>query len=138
MPRSTDGIPPRAGPACAPPPMQTVRLERVRELVKRNLGEIIRREFSIQENGLLNVNEVEVSGDLKLATAYVGVVGSADQKKRAAETLQRERARIQGLLAHAIVLRHTPQLRLVLDESIEKGNQVLRLIEEIERQQTPE
>ena len=94
---------------------------------------MIRREMPIDDVGLLTVNEVGVSNDLHSAVVYVGVVGTADQRKRAASILTSERKRIQGLVARAVVLKYTPHLRFVLDESIERGNRVLEIIDEIER-----
>lgn len=113
--------------------MQTLRIERVRELLKRSLGEIIRAEFVIADTGLMNVNEVEITADFRQATAYVGVVGTKEQKRRAGELLEQHRIRLQNLVAKDVVLRHSPQLKLVIDESIEKGNRVLKILEDLER-----
>lgn len=113
--------------------MPSLRIERVRELLRRSLGELIRREFPISEVGLLNVNEVEVTGDFKQATAYVGIVGSVEQKRRAVEALQKNRVKLQNMLSQDVILRHTPQLKLVIDDSIEKGNRVLAIMDELER-----
>jgi len=43
--------------------MPSLRLQRVRELLKREIGEVIRREFPVSEAGLVTVNDVDVSGD---------------------------------------------------------------------------
>ncbi|MBM3822199.1 MAG: 30S ribosome-binding factor RbfA [Verrucomicrobia bacterium] len=114
--------------------MQTIRIERVRELLKRSLGELLRREFVLDECGLMNVNEVELTSDLRQATAYVGVVGTKEQKRRAGERLEQHRIRLQHQVAQDVVLRHAPLLKFVLDDSIEKGNRVLAIIEEIEKE----
>lgn len=113
--------------------MQSLRHERVRELLKRQIGEVIRRELPINDVGLITVNEVGVANDLHSAVVYVGVVGTPEQRKRAASVLDHERKRIQGLVARAVILKYTPHLRFVLDESIERGNRVLEIIDEIER-----
>jgi ribosome-binding factor A len=47
--------------------------------------------------------------------------------------LLRYRARIQHLVARAVVLKYTPVLRFVMDESIVRGNRVLQIIEELEK-----
>lgn len=116
----------------------SLRQQRVRELLKRELGEIIRREFSISETGLLNVNEVVMSSDLHSATIFVGVVGTKEQKKKASTVLETERKRIQGLLGRSVVLKYTPTLRFIIDESIERGNRVLEIIDELDKSQPPE
>lgn len=117
--------------------MHTVRQERVRELLKRELGEIIRRELPVRDAGVITVNEVAITNDLQIADVYVGVVGTADQRKKALALLQQERKRIQGLVGRAVVLKYTPQLRFILDDSVVKGNRILEIIEEIERSSPP-
>jgi len=112
--------------------MPSIRVERVRELLKRELGEIIRRELPLSEAGLITVNDVDISKDLQLATVYVGVVGTPQQRKNALSLLEQSRKSLQGLVGRAVVLKYTPQLRFELDESIERGNRVLKIIEELE------
>jgi len=114
----------------------SLRLERVRELLKRELGEIIRRELPISEAGLITVNEVGVAPDLKSATVFVGVIGTPEQRKKAANLLEKESKRIQGLIGRAVVLKYTPHLKFVIDEAIERGNRVLEILDEIEKSST--
>jgi ribosome-binding factor A len=111
----------------------SLRMERVGELLKRELGEIIRREIPVGESALINVNEVRVAADLHMATVYVGVLGNDDQKKRALTLLEENRKRFQAMIGKSVVLKYTPQLRFVLDESIERGNRVLRIMDELDK-----
>jgi ribosome-binding factor A len=105
--------------------------------LKRQLGEILRRELPLPNGGILTVNDVDISKDLQLATVYVGIIGTDGQVKQAMDSLQHERKRIQGLVGRAVVLKYTPQLRFVLDESISRGNRVLEILDEIERSSPP-
>ena len=114
-----------------------LRLERVRELLKRELGEIIRRELPLSEAGLLTVNEVGVAPDLKSATVFIGVIGTPEQRKRAAHLLEKEAKRIQGMVGRTVVLKYTPVLKFIIDEAIERGNRVLEIIDELEKQSPP-
>ena len=113
--------------------MPGVRHERVRELLKREIGESIRREFNVSDTGLISVNDVDPAGDLKSAVVYVSILGNADQQKRGLQRLNEHRIRLQALVAHAVVLKYTPLLKFVLDDSIVRGNRVLEIIEEIEK-----
>jgi ribosome-binding factor A len=112
--------------------MPSLRLQRVRELLKREIGEVIRREIPVGEAGLITVNDVEVTSDLHMATVYIGILGNADQRKKGLAQLNHHRKRIQGLVGKAVILKYTPQLRFKIDESIEQGNRVLKLIDELE------
>jgi ribosome-binding factor A len=113
--------------------MPTRRLLRVRELLRREIGETIRRELPVEEAGLITVNDVEVTGDLRLATVYVGILGSEKQQHTGLAMLLRNRARIQNLVARAVVLKYIPHLRFVVDDSVARGNRVLQIIAELER-----
>ena len=117
--------------------MHNRRHERVSELLKRELSSILLREFPVAETGLLSVNEVVMAGDLQSALVYIGVVGSADQQKRALALLQQERGRIRQLMGNAVVLKYTPQLRFVMDDAIARGNRVLQIMDELERGTPP-
>ena len=113
--------------------MQSLRLQRVRELLKRQIGEVIRRELPLSEAGLITVNDVGVSGDLHSATVYIGIVGTEEQRRHGVALLIKHRKRIQGLVGRAVILKYTPQLRFVVDESITRGNRVLEIIEQLEQ-----
>ena len=113
--------------------MPSHRLQRVRELLKREIGEVIRREIPVAEAGLVSVNDVEPAGDLKSATVFISILGNADQQKRGLALLTQHRARIQGLVARSVVLKYTPALRFVIDDSVVRGNRVLQIIDELEK-----
>jgi ribosome-binding factor A len=112
----------------------SVRQERVRELLKRQIGEALRREYSVEEVGVITVNEVGVSNDLHSATVFVGIVGSESQRKKAVDILQKDRKRLQGIVGRSVVLKYTPQLKFVADDSITKGNRILAILDEIEKE----
>ena len=74
-------------PGCPAPPranqpiaiMSSRRLDRVNELLKHEIGEIIRRDFNIADMGLVSVNAVETAGDLRSAKVFIS---SADWMPR--------------------------------------------------------
>lgn len=119
--------------------MAGIRIQRVRELLKRTLSEIVRRDYPPGDIGLITVSNVDVSKDLTLATVYIGVVGSEAQKKTALNRLGNDRKQIQHDMARQIILKNTPILRFRLDESVERGNRVIDILEELENEeQSPE
>jgi ribosome-binding factor A len=114
--------------------MPSHRLLRVRELLKREIGEAIRREIPVEQAGLISVNDVDVAGDLRLARVFISILGNAEQQRTGLALLRKHRKRIQGLTAKAVVLKYTPQLRFMVDDSIVRGNKVLEIIAELERE----
>ena len=97
--------------------MPSHRLERVRELLKREIGEAIRLELPVSEAGLINVNEIELAGDLRAATVFVSILGSPEQQKKGVNLLRARRGRIQGRVARTVILKYTPHLRFVIGDS---------------------
>ena len=118
--------------------MASHRLLRVRELLKREIGEAIRQEIPVQQAGLVSVTDVDVGGDLKNAKVYLSLLGTADQKKTAFKLLNENRPRIQSMVAKTVILKYTPKLKFLFDESVERGNRVVRIIEELEKNMQPE
>ena len=114
-------------------PMPSLRLQRVRELLKREIGEVIRRELPVSQAGLVTVNDVDVAGDLHSAVVFISILGNAEQQKRGLDLLTRHRKRIQGLVGRAVVLKYTPTLKFLIDDSVVRGNRVLQIIEELEK-----
>ena len=117
--------------------MPNLRHERVRELLKREIGEAIRREFNVSEVGLINVNDVDVAGDLKSAVVFVSVLGDDSQQKRGLTRLSEHRIRLQAAVGRAVVLKYTPTLRFELDDSVVRGNRVLQIMEDLEKTPAP-
>src|SRR5450759_2807392 len=87
--------------------MPSLRIQRVRELLKREIGEAVRREFHVSEAGLITVNDVDVAGDLRSATVFISILGNPDQQKRGFQLLNEHRVRIQGFVGRAVVLKYT-------------------------------
>jgi len=74
-----------------------------------------------------------VAGDLHSALVFISILGNADQQKRGFDLLTRHRKRIQGMVSRAVVLKYTPTLRFLMDDSVVRGNRVLQIIEDIEK-----
>ncbi len=113
--------------------MPSHRLLRVNELLKREIGEALRREMPIAQAGLVTANEVDVAGDLKTAKVYLGMLGTAEQKKTALGLMGQVAPRIQAHVARTVILKYTPKLKFLVDESVDRGNRVLNILEELEK-----
>ena len=117
--------------------MQSLRHHRVRELLKREVGAVLRREIPADEAGLITVSDVGLAGDLKSATIYLGVIGGTAQQKKALALVNEHRPHLQRLVGRAVVLKYTPKLHFELDASLERGNRVLEILDDIERTAPP-
>lgn len=108
------------------------RLLRVRELLKREIGEAIRRELPAEKVGLITVNEIQVSPDMHNARVFVGILGSEAQRKKAIKELMRSRIRIQNSVGFSVALKHTPKLNFLMDDSASESTRVLQIIEQLD------
>ena len=107
------------------------RLERVNELMRRELGELINREISFQA-ALVTVQQVDITPDLKNAHVFISVLGTEEQRNEALARLHASRKNLQHLLSKRVVLKFTPHLHFKLDDSIERGTRIINLLEQID------
>lgn len=112
--------------------MPSLRHERVRELLKRTVGDILRRELSTEECGLVSVNDVGVANDLHSATIFISVLGSENQQYAAGKRLERDRSHFQYMLGCEVVLKYTPRIKFELNDAIAEGDRVISILEELE------
>lgn len=106
------------------------RLERVCEVLKRELGVILLREIDFSPV-LVTVSSVDVTPDLKQAHVFVSALGKPGQQRQVLEKLERNRVHLQGEIARRVTLKHTPHLFFKLDESIERGSRILSIMDEL-------
>jgi ribosome-binding factor A len=106
------------------------RIERVCEVIKRELGPIIGRELTFSAP-LVTVSGVDITPDLKQAHVFISAIGTGAQKRKAIETLEHHRVLLQAELAKRVVLKHTPHLHFRIDESIERGTRILGILDEL-------
>ena len=79
---------------------------------------------------LVTVTGAKMSPDLKEVTAYVSILGDEKQKKSTLEGLAAAATYMQREVSRALKLRYTPHLRIVFDESVERGDRIDRLLRE--------
>lgn len=105
------------------------RLLRVNEVVKRELSVIITRDMKFDDL-LVTVNQVDVTPDLRNAHVFVSVLGKGSAPAVIAK-LETNRTVLQAELMKTVVLKYTPHLTFHLDESIERGARIFKILEEI-------
>lgn len=105
---------------------------RINEEVMRELSNIIRGEIKDPRiHPMTSVVAVEVAPDLKTAKAYISVLGDEKAGKDTIEGLRSAEGFIRRSLAKSINLRNTPQITFVLDQSIEYGIRMSKMIDEV-------
>ena len=100
---------------------------RINEEVMRELSNIIRGEI----NPMTSVVAVEVAPDLKTAKAYISVLGDEKSQQDTIAGLRSAEGFIRRSLAKSVNLRNTPEIKFVLDQSIEYGIHMSKMIDEV-------
>lgn len=103
--------------------------------VQREISEIIRTEIKDPRvsGAMLTVIAVEVAPDLKHCKAYISALGSPEAAKAALEGLRSAMGYIRKELARRVNLRNTPEITFILDQSIEYGVTMSKLIDDVTR-----
>ena len=110
----------------------SIKNTRINAEVRRELSQIISSEIKDPRvDPWTTVTEVEVAPDLKTCKVYVSVLGGEESAAETVAGLKSAQAFIRRELAHSLNLRNTPELRFVLDESIEYGVRMSKIIDDV-------
>lgn len=112
----------------------SIKNTRINGEVLKELSSIIRGEIKDPRiHPMTSVMAVEVAPDLKTCKAYISVLGNEEAKKATIAGLKSAEGYIRRQLAKNLNLRNTPEIRFILDESIEYGVNMSRMIDEVTR-----
>ncbi|WAJ22916.1 30S ribosome-binding factor RbfA [Lacrimispora xylanolytica] len=110
----------------------SIKNTRINMEVQRELSQIIRLEIKDPRiHPMTTVIAVEVTPDLKFCKAYISILGDEEAGKATIEGLRSAEGYIRRELARRVNLRNTPEIKFILDQSIEYGVNMSRLIEEV-------
>ena len=110
----------------------SIKMTRVNNEVLRELSNIIRSEIKDPRiNPMTSVVAVDVAPDLKTCKAYISVLGDKDSLDSTITGLKSAASYIRTLLAKTVNLRNTPEITFILDQSIEYGVNMSKLIDEV-------
>ena len=106
------------------------RLERINELLRREISVVVQREFEFT-NALVTISAAEITQDLREAKIFVSVLGG--HSCRVLEQLEQKRGLIQSRIAKRITMRCTPILMFRLDDSASRGVEMVNLLDEVDK-----
>ena len=112
----------------------TLRSTKVGEQMKKELGDIITRKLKDPRVGFVTVTDVEVTGDLSMATVYITVLGDEEQQASTLKGLEKAKGFIRSEIGKRIRLRIVPEITFAMDESIAYGNRIESLLSELKRE----
>ena len=112
----------------------SIKNTRINMEVQRELSEIIRSGIKDPRiHPMTSVVSADVTPDLKYCKVYISVLGDENAQKSTMEGLKSAEGFIRRELARRVNLRNTPELKFILDQSIEYGVNMSHLIDEVTR-----
>ena len=112
--------------------MGVKRSERVGDLIKREIGEIIERELKDPRIGLATVTAVEMSDDLRHARVFISIFGDRRIQEETERGLNSAKFFIQGEIGRRLRLKYTPELSFQRDRSLERGLRISKIIKTLQ------
>ena len=114
------------------------RTERIDELLRQEIGEIVAREVQDPRIGFVTITSVETSPDLRHAKVWVSVIGQPDERDATVTALRRAMPFVRHELGTRLRLKRIPDLHVQLDDTAERGTRILQLLTDLERGEEPE
>ena len=113
-------------------PETTRRMDRVNALLRQEVSRVLAVDLKDPRLSLVvSVTQVDASRDLRHATVLVSVLGDESQKRRTLKALKSAAGFIHRTLRQKLTIKAVPSLDFHLDESIEHGTEVLKLIDQV-------
>jgi len=106
------------------------RIERVNSLIRQEISQLLQRQVKDPRLGnFIAVTEVSTSADLKRAKVFISHIGSEEEKQETLSALASASGFFRRELARRLKLRYIPVLSFEWDDSIERGDHLLQLID---------
>ncbi len=106
-----------------------LKSERISSEMQKELSTILLTEAKDEDFKYVTITSCDVSDDLSFAKVYFTTLD--DDKAHVLSDLNNAAGFFRTLLSQRLVIRHTPELKFIYDESIEYGQNIERIIKEI-------
>jgi len=110
------------------------RTDRLDSQIRQELMDLLQREMKDPRLGFATITRVETARDLGHARIWVSVLGTDLERERSMGALRVATPWLRRKLGERLSLRHVPELTIRQDDSIESGDRVLRIIQELEEE----
>ena len=111
--------------------MRAYRVDKLASIIREIVGQAITTKLQDPRiSPFASVTRVEVSGDLQIAKVFVTVLGEPGKGRSTLNWLNHAVGHVQSLVARQLSIRRCPEIRFVLDESLKKAAETMRIIDE--------
>ena len=110
--------------------MAAAKKDKINHTIQRELSRILQMEVRDRDLRLCTITDVRVTNDLSIAKVYVSFFKN---EKNGMEALTHAAGFIRSLLAKKLTIRKVPELQFILDTSLEKGNAIASIIDDLKK-----
>ena len=100
-------------------------------IIQKEVSEIIQFELKNPKIGFVTITDVDVTSDMSYAKIFVSFLGQDARKEAGLKALNQSKGFIRSELAKRLTIRKTPELIFQLDNSLEKGNKIEKILHDI-------
>ncbi|MCH4287201.1 MULTISPECIES: 30S ribosome-binding factor RbfA [Bacillota] len=111
----------------------TLKAEKVAGIIQKEVSEIIQFELKDPKIGFITITDVTVTNDLSIAKIYVSFLGQKAREEAGMKALERSKGFIRTNLAKRMTLRKVPELQFKIDDSLERGNKIEKILYEMNK-----
>jgi ribosome-binding factor A len=109
------------------------RVDRMAEAIKQEVADILANEIKDPRVGFTSITRVELSRDMRYAKVFVSILGSDEEKEQTMKALEKANGFIRSEVAKRIRVRFAPAISLHLDNSIEYGVKIGKIIADLNK-----
>ena len=111
----------------------TLKAEKVAGIIQKEVSEIIQFELKDPKIGFITITDVTVTNDLSIAKIYVSFLGQKAREEAGMKALERSKGFIRTNLAKRMTLRKVPEQQFKIDDSLERGNKIEKILYEMNK-----
>ena len=111
----------------------TQRQQKLKELLKEQVSEIIHRELKDPRLGFVTVTDAEITADLRYGKVFVSIMGTDEEREKSMAVLKNSQRFVRQAFAKRVSMKVLPEIEFRLDASVDRGVRIFELLEEIRR-----
>ncbi len=112
----------------------TRRIDRLGDLIKEEISSLLIRDIKDPRIRMLTITDVEVSRDIRTAKVFYSVGGDQRAKAETQRGLESAVGFIKTAIAHNLTIRRVPELVFIYDESLDYGQKIDRILEDLKEE----
>ncbi|WP_294562409.1 30S ribosome-binding factor RbfA [uncultured Traorella sp.] len=107
--------------------------DKMNHIVQKAVSEIIQFELKNPKVGFITITDVQVTNDNSYAKIFVSFLGKEERAAAGLKALNQSKGFIRSALAKRLTIRKTPELIFEIDRSLERGNKIDKILNDLKQ-----